>query len=180
MKDGTKNVALYASSFIIPLTIQMNNMKNSTVKPIPEGYHTLTPFIMAKQADKLIDFLKSAFGATVISLHKSPDGTIMHAELQVGDSRLMLGEGTDKYPAMPTMIYVYTEDCDATYKKAIEAGGTSLREPTTEFYGDRSCGVQDSSGNQWGIATHVEDVSSEEMKKREEEFRKQQQQSNAG
>src|SRR6266446_7694862 len=149
-------------------------MNNSSVNPIPEGYHTLTPFMMVKQADKLLDFIKTAFGATVESLHKSPDGHIMHADLQVGDSRLMLAEATDKYPAMPTMIYLYTEDCDGTYQKAIQAGGTSLREPTTEFYGDRSCGIKDVSGNQWWIATHVEDVSPEEMQRREEEFRKQQ------
>jgi PhnB protein len=149
-------------------------MKSSTVNPIPVGYHTLTPFIMAKQADKLIDFIKSAFGGTVITLHKTPDGNVMHAEIRIGDSRLMLSEATDKYPAMPAMIYLYTEDCDDVYQKAIQAGGTSLREPTTEFYGDRSCGVQDFAGNQWWIATHVEDVSPEEMQHREEEFRKQQ------
>ena len=149
-------------------------MKNNAVKHIPEGYHTLTPFIVATQAGKLIDFLKTAFGATEISIHKTPEGTIMHAELQVGDSRLMVSDANEKYPAMPTMIYMYTEDCDAAYKKALAAGGTSLREPADEFYGDRSCGIQDHSGNQWWIATHVEDVSPEEMTRREEEFRKQQ------
>ncbi len=149
-------------------------MKNSSVKPIPEGYHTLTPFMMVKNAGKLIEFIKTAFGAKEVSLHRLPDGTIMHAEFQVGDSRLMLAEATDKYPAMSTIIYMYTEDCDSVYQKAIQGGGSSLREPTNEFYGDRSCGIMDPSGNQWWIATHVEDVSPDEMKRREEEFRKQQ------
>ena len=149
-------------------------MQNKSVKPIPDGYHTLTSFIMVTGGEKSLDFLKSAFGAKEISIHRQPDGTIMHAELQIGDSMLMLAEATEKYPAMPTMIYMYVDDVDAVYKKAIAAGATSLREPTDEFYGDRSCGVKDASGNQWWIATHVEDVSPEEMKKREEEFMKKQ------
>ncbi|MCY7410402.1 MAG: VOC family protein [Chitinophagales bacterium] len=149
-------------------------MQDTKVKPIPEGYHTLTPFVMVKDADKLIEFIKNAFGGKEISVHKTPDGTIMHAELQVGDSRMMLGEATEKYPAMSGMLYLYAEDCDALYKKALECGATSLREPTNEFYGDRSCGVMDAAGNQWWIATHIEDVSPEEMSQREEELRKQQ------
>jgi len=151
-------------------------MQNKTVKPVPEGYHTLTAFIVARQAASLIEFLKRSFDAKENSVHKTPEGKIMHAELQIGDSRLMLSDETDQYPALPAMIYMYSEDVDTAYKKAIEAGGTSLRQPTDEFYGDRSCGVKDPSGNQWWIATHIEDVSSEEMKRREEEWRKQQQQ----
>lgn len=149
-------------------------MKNSSVKPIPDGYHTITPFIIANNADKVIDFIKNSFDGKEISIHKTPEGSIMHAEIQIGDSRVMLSEGSDKYPAMPAMLYMYSEDCDAVYKKAMQSGGTSLREPTNEFYGDRSCGVQDPSGNQWWIATHIEDLTPEEMMKREEEFKKQQ------
>lgn len=149
-------------------------MQNKSVKPIPDGYHTLTPFIMVVGGVKSLEFLKNSFDAKEISIHKNPDGTIMHAELQIGDSRLMLAEATEKYPAMPTMIYVYVEDADAVYKKAMAAGATSLREPTDEFYGDRSCGVKDASGNQWWIATHVEDVSPEEMQRRQEAYMKNQ------
>ena len=149
-------------------------MQNKSVKPIPDGYHTLTPFIMVVGGAKSLEFLKNSFDAKEISIHKNPDGTIMHAELQIGDSRLMLAEATEKYPAMPTMIYVYVDDADAVYKKAMAAGAESLREPTDEFYGDRSCGVKDASGNQWWIATHVEDVSPEEMQRRQEEFMKKQ------
>ncbi len=149
-------------------------MKSNSVKPVPEGYHSLTPYFMVKDGMSMIEFIKNAFGATVYSVHKTAEGRLMHAELQIGDSRLMLGEGNEKYPAVSGMIYMYAEDCDAVYKKAIAAGGSSLREPTDEFYGDRSCGILDPSGNQWWIATHVEDVLPEEMKRREEEFGKQQ------
>jgi uncharacterized glyoxalase superfamily protein PhnB len=149
-------------------------MKNTSVKPIPEGYHTITPFIVATGANAVLDFLKSAFGAHEVSIMRLPDGTIAHADIAIGDSHLMLSEATEQYPAMPAMIYLYTKNCDDWYQKAIAAGGASLREPTNEFYGDRSCGVKDTSGNQWWIATHIEDVSPEEMRRREEEWRKQQ------
>jgi len=150
-------------------------MKNTKVKAIPEGYHSLTPFLLVNGAAKNIDFMKNAFGARERSIHKQPDGTIIHAELEIGDSLLMMSEATEKYPALPSILYLYVEDIDSVYSKAIRAGGTSLREPTDEFYGDRTAGVKDPAGNQWWIATHVEDVSPEEMKRREEEFMKRQQ-----
>ncbi len=150
-------------------------MKNTSVKPIPEGFRTLTPFILVKGADQILDFLKKAFDAKEHSMHRLPDGTIMHAEIQIGDSMLMMSEASDKFPAMPGMLQIYTEDTDGWYKKAIDAGGISLREPTDEFYGDRSCGIKDAAGNQWWIATHMEDVSPEEMKKRQDEYINQQQ-----
>ena len=150
-------------------------MKNTNVKPIPEGYHSVTPFLMVKGAAKNIDFMKNAFGARERNIHKQPDGTIVHAELEIGDSVIMMSEATEMYPAMPTALYLYVEDVDSVYNMAIQAGGTSLREPTDEFYGDRSSGVKDPAGNQWWIATHVEDISPEEMKRREEDFMKRQQ-----
>ncbi len=145
------------------------------VKPIPEGFRTLTPFLVVKGAEQIIDFLKNAFDAREHSIHRLPDGSIMHAEIQIGDSMLMMSEASDKFPAMPGLLHIYTEDTDGWYKKAIDAGGISLREPTDEFYGDRSCGIKDAAGNQWWIATHVEDVSPEEMKKRQDSFMNQQQ-----
>jgi PhnB protein len=144
------------------------------VKYIPEGFHTVTPLLLAKDAGKLIDFLLRAFDATEKERHNSPDGKVMHAEVRIGDSILMLGEASDKYPATPGAYYLYVEDVDTVYKKAIDAGGKSLREPTTEFYGDRSSGVVDEFGNQWWIASHVEDVSPEEMMRRQQEWTKQQ------
>jgi PhnB protein len=142
------------------------------IKPIPEGYHTITPFLYINDAANLIDFLKSAFDATEKERHSLADGKIVHAEIKIGDSIIMIGDAHGDMPAMPAMMYLYVEDCDAVYKQAIAAGGKSLREPTTEFYGDRSSGIADPSGNQWWIATHVEDVSEEEMQKRMEAIKK--------
>ena len=140
------------------------------VKPIPEGYHTITPMILAKEASKLIDFIMRAFDGKQMNRHDDAEGKVMHALVRVGDSNVMLAEATTKYPSVPVVFYLYVNDVDATYKQAIEAGGKSLREPTTEFYGDRSAGVADDFGNQWWLATHVEDVSDEEIKRRQKEL----------
>ena len=140
-----------------------------SVNPIPEGYSTVTPFLLVDDAAGLLDYLQSAFGAEVLERMAAPDGTVMHALARIGDSRVMIGGATPQWPALASSFYLYVEDCDATYAQAIAAGGTSLREPTTEFYGDRSSGVKDASGNQWWIATHVEDVSPEEMERRNAE-----------
>jgi PhnB protein len=145
------------------------------VKPIPEGFHTVTPYLMVQGASKLIDFLKQAFGAKEILRMARPDGAIMHAEVKIGDSIVMMSEASGEHGPMPTMIYLYVEDVDTIYNRALQAGATSLREPTDEFYGDRSGGVKDPSGNQWWIGTHIEDVSPQELKKRAEAFFKKQQ-----
>jgi uncharacterized glyoxalase superfamily protein PhnB len=140
------------------------------VKPIPDGYHTLTPYLTVHGAARLIDFLKQAFDAKEHSRTARPDGTVAHADLQIGDSRLMVSEATETWKAMPGSIYLYVPDTDATYRRAIEAGATSLMEPADQFYGDRNAGVRDACGNSWWIATHVEDVSPEEMTRREKEW----------
>ncbi len=137
------------------------------VQPIPEGYHNVTPYLMVRGADRLIEFLKQAFGAEERGERfRRPDGTIMHAEVKIGDSVVMLGEANEQFPAQPTALCLYVTDTDTTYRRAMDAGGTSLREPEDQFYGDRSAGVADPSGNTWWIATHVEDVSREEMERR--------------
>lgn len=143
-----------------------------SVKPIPEGYHSVTPYLMVKGAAEMIEFTKKVFGAKEIYSTMYENGTVRHAEILVGDSYLMLSEATEQHPASSVMLYVYVNNVDETYKKAIDAGAKSIREPLNEFYGDRSAGVSDGSGIQWWIATHVEDVSAEEMKKREEEWAK--------
>jgi PhnB protein len=138
-----------------------------SVRPIPEGFHTITPYLAVTGVDKLLEFLKAAFGAE--ESHppmRRPDGTIMHAQVRIGDSRVMLGEPRPPWGAMPASMYVYVADCDATFRRAIQAGGVSIAEPITQFYGDRHGGVKDPSGNLWWIATHVEDVSSEELERR--------------
>ena len=142
-------------------------------KPIPDGYHTITPYLIVKGAKDVMAFLTKAFDAkTMGEPMTTPDGAIRHAEMQVGNSRLMLSEATEAHKPMPVMLYLYVEDCDKAYASAIKAGGTSIREPETQFYGDRSGGVMDSAGNQWWVGSRVEEVSPEEMKRRMAEQQK--------
>jgi PhnB protein len=137
------------------------------INPIPAGYHSITPFIVAKDTGKLISFLKEAFDATEVDKPvTSPDGTIRHAELKLGDSRVMLSEQCSESPETLAVFYHYVDDADAVYERALKAGATSIQEPTDQFYGDRSGGVKDPSGNQWWIATRKEEVSPEELKRR--------------
>jgi PhnB protein len=136
------------------------------VKPIPEGYHNVTPYLTVKGANRLIEFLKRAFGAEEKERFQQPDGTIMHAELKIGDSIIMLGEANEKWEARPANLYLYVTDTDTTYRRAVETGATSVMEPSDQFYGDRNAGISDPAGNFWWIATHVEDVSREEMERR--------------
>ena len=145
----------------------------SQIKPIPEGYHTLTPHLIVQGASKLLDFMKQAFGAEEKYSLPGPDGAIMHAEVKIGDSMVMIGEATGEWKAMPASLALYTDNADAIYKRALEAGATSIRQPADQFYGDRSGGVKDPAGNHWWIATHIEDVPPEELKKRAEEWMKQ-------
>jgi uncharacterized glyoxalase superfamily protein PhnB len=137
-----------------------------TVKPIPEGYHTVTPYLVVQGAAQLVEFLKQAFEAEEIHRMALPDGTISHAEVKIGDSRVMLSEASGEYKPMPAMLHLYVKDTDAVYQRALQAGATSLREPEDQFYGDRLGGLRDSFGNQWWLATHIEDVSPEEMTRR--------------
>jgi len=138
------------------------------VKGIPDGYHTITPYLAVQDAHGLVDFLKKAFDATV-EVHAMPDGTILNAQAQVGDSMVLIGQAPKDRPnsdLMPVMLYLYVEDADAWYRKAMAAGGESIREPADQFYGDRVGAVRDLAGNQWWFATHKEEMSSEEMVRR--------------
>jgi PhnB protein len=137
-----------------------------TVKPIPEGYHTVTPYLVIQGTAQLIEFLQKAFQAEETFRLEAPDGSISHAEVRIGDSRMMMGEAQGEIAPMPAMLHLYVEDVDAVYQQALQAGAESIREPEDQFYGDRTGGVKDSFGNQWWIATHVEDVSPEEMARR--------------
>jgi PhnB protein len=136
------------------------------VNPIPEGYHTVTPYLIVDGAAGLLEFVKSAFGAEERFAMPAPDGKIGHAEVKIGDSIVMLADAGDEWPAQPAFIYLYVDDCDATYQRAIAAGATSVKEPEDQFYGDRNATVRDSVGCSWGIATHIEDVTEEEVAKR--------------
>jgi uncharacterized glyoxalase superfamily protein PhnB len=150
------------------------------VKPIPDGYSAVIPYLVVERADKLIDFMKEAFGAQErFRMAGGPGGEIGHAEMQIGDSVIMLGDSrtTDNDRKFPGMIHLYLEDCDAAYKNAIAAGATSEQEPEDKFYGDRNASVMDPFGNVWFVSTRVEDVSPEEMEKRAAEFAAQQEHS---
>jgi PhnB protein len=144
------------------------------VKPIPDGYHTVTPYLVVADAEAQIDFLKKAFGGEETFRHKDDKGRVSHAEVRVGNSMLMIGQARDQWKPMPAMFYLYVEDVDAVYKRAVEAGAKPIQEPTNQAYGDRTGGVEDSLGNQWWVGTHVEDVSSEEIERRYSEMAKKQ------
>lgn len=139
---------------------------------VPKGYHSVTPYLVVAGADKLIEFMQKAFGATINFRLDGPDGKVGHTEMQIGDSRIMLGEAQKEWKPMPSGIYLYVEDSDAVYKKALEAGAESVMEVADQFYGDRHGGVRDPSGNLWWISTRVEDVPDDEMKRRAEEWMK--------
>jgi uncharacterized glyoxalase superfamily protein PhnB len=133
---------------------------------IPAGYHTVTPYLTVSNVAKLMEFMRSAFNATELHKMSGPDGRVAHAEMKIGDSIIMMGQPQNDSGVRRTMLYLYVPDCDAMYRQAIAAGGTSVREPINMFYGDRSGAVTDPAGNEWWIATHVEDVAPDEMERR--------------
>jgi uncharacterized glyoxalase superfamily protein PhnB len=136
------------------------------VKPIPEGYRSVTPYLVVPDAARLIDFMIKAFGGKQTRCHKMPDGTIAHAEVTIGDSMVMIGNSGEQWQALKAAIHLYVEDVDAVYRRALSAGATSERAPSDQMYGDRSAGVKDIAGNLWWLATHIEDVSDEEIDRR--------------
>lgn len=131
-----------------------------------EGFHTVTPYIVASDAEDVIRFMKETFDAEEKVMMRNPDGSVMHAEFKIGDSMIMIGNASSMLLVNNAMFNVYVPDVDATYKRAVQAGGISEREPADQFYGDRTAGVKDSSGNYWYIATVKEVVTPEEMEKR--------------
>ena len=146
----------------------------ANVKPIPPGYHTATPYLIIKDAAKAIDFYKKAFGATEIMRMADPTGKIMHAEIKIGDSPIMIAS---KFPQMgvvspetlggsPVSIFLYVEDVDKVAAQAVAAGATTLMPVADQFWGDRYGKVADPFGHRWDIATHKEDVAPEEIGKR--------------
>jgi PhnB protein len=132
-----------------------------TDNAIPEGYHTATPYLTVQSATTLLEFVTAAFHAKERVRMERDDGSIAHAEVTIGDSVIMIGEASTEWPAMPGNVHLYVGDCDATYRRALEAGATSIREPVDEPYGDRMAGVRDSLGDQWWIATRIEDGSAD-------------------
>jgi PhnB protein len=161
---GSLGVAGYVSD--IARRSREGAKTSRAVKPIPDGYHTVTSYLVVRDVPRLIEFVRQAFGATEVTRAARPDGSIMHAEVMVGDSRVMMGEPASGSPPMPACLHLYVVDTDALYHLALQAGATSLREPTDQFYGDRMAGVQDPLGNQWWIATRTEDVPPAELARR--------------
>ncbi len=136
------------------------------VEPVPKGYHTVTSYLVVADGEGLLVFLTNAFQAEVVSRTVRPDGTIANAEVRIGDSMLMVAQAKDPWKPMPSGFYLYVPDTDATYQAALAAGGISTLEPADQFYGDRNAGVQDVWGNNWWIATHLEDVDEVEIQRR--------------
>ncbi len=151
---------------------------SSEVKPIPDGYHVLTPYFIVKGADKAIEFYKKVFGAIELFRLGGPDGRIGHAELLIGDSHLMLADESLERGARspqtiggsPVLLLIYVEHVDEVVKGAIAAGAKLVRPVENQFYGDRAGGIEDPFGHHWHVATHVEDVPAEEMAKRSAEM----------
>ena len=143
------------------------------VKPIPEGYHSITPYLIIDGAADALEYYKKAFGAIEL-FRMEHQGKIGHAEMKIGDSPFMLSDGNQEmgyqgpkaYGGTPVSLMIYVDDCDAIYNQAIAAGGTEQRPLQDQFYGDRSGTLTDPFGHVWTVATHKEDVSSEEMDKR--------------
>ncbi len=148
----------------------------SSVKPIPEGYHSVTPYLIVDDAAGAIAFYKQAFGATEVMRMPAPGGRVGHAELKIGDSRIMLADefpdmgarGPKAFGGTPVSLHLYVEDVDAVVKRALAAGAKEVRPIKDQFYGDRLGSVADPSGHVWHISTHKEDMSVDELKRRAE------------
>ncbi len=142
--------------------------------PIPDGYHAVTPYLICRNAARAIEFYAKAFGAKELFRFPGPNGTIGHAELAIGDSRVMMADespdGVWKSPqsvgGTPVTMVLYVKDVDAVFRQAVAAGATAVREVQDQFYGDRMGTLQDPFGHVWSIGTHIEDVSLEEMQRR--------------
>ena len=136
------------------------------IDPIPAGYHSVTPYLVTESVPKLLDFVRKAFDAKVTERLELPDGTIKHAEVRIGDSPVMMGQAGGGRKPVKAMLYLYVENCDTAYEKALDAGGTPVMKPADQFYGDRSGGVVDPTGNEWWFGSRIENLSSDEIVER--------------
>jgi PhnB protein len=150
---------------------------STNVRPIPAGYHSVSPSLTCRDASAAIDFYKQVFGASEVMRMSGPGGKIMHAELKIGDSHIFLNDemppmAVAPSPSAPVSVsmFVYTEDVDSIFQRAIAAGAKSIMQPEDMFWGDRYAKFTDPFGHAWGVATHVEDVAPEEMSRRQQEW----------
>ena len=152
-----------------------------SVSPVPDGFHSVTAYLIVKEAASALEFYKQAFGATEIMRLDGPGGSIAHAEFRIGDSPVMMAGEHPQMGALspesvggtPVTMCVYTEDVDAVFQQALDAGAEQIRPVQDQFYGDRSGTLKDPFGHQWTIATHIEDVPEEEMQRRMEQMMQQ-------
>lgn len=135
-----------------------------SVKPVPENFHTITPYVIVPGAAKFIEFTKKAFGAIELMRSALPDGAIMHAQIKIGDSIIMVSDTREGMEPITAMLYLYVPNVDEVYQTAIQAGGVVTMEVEDRFYGDRSGGLKDQFGNHWWVATHIKDVTDAELK----------------
>ena len=136
------------------------------IKPIPDGYQRVIPYLVVERVAPLIAFLRSVFDGELVGRMEAPDGRVMHAEVRVGDSIVMMAESREGYPPRAGSLYVYVEDVDEAYRRAIHAGASSLMEPADQFYGDRNAGVADAEGTQWWIGARIEELDAVELQRR--------------
>ena len=156
----------------------MEAIMATKAQAIPKGYHTVTPSLVVAGAAKAIDFYKKALEAQEVMRFPGPDGTIMHAEIRIGDSTIMLGDempehggrGPKSYGGTPVAFFVYRDNVDAAWKRAVDAGATPIMPLVDQFWGDRAGCLEDPFGHRWWLAQHVEDLTPEELKKRAESF----------
>jgi len=152
----------------------------SKVKPIPDGYHTVTSYMILPNTEEAIAFYEKAFDAKETLRLKNPDGSIAHAEIQIGDTFVMLADANPEFGmksplefgGSPCHFMIYVEDADASFEQAVAAGGTVVRPVQDQFYGDRSGMFRDPFGHQWSIATHIEDLSQDDVQKRFDDMMK--------
>ena len=137
-----------------------------SVSPVPDGYQAVIPYLVVSGAAEILKFLHDAFGAEEKRCFTKPDGTIGHAEVRIGGSVIMLADACPEFPATKAGIHLYLPDVDAVYQRALRAGAESVQAPTNQFYGDRSATVRDRAGNWWCIATHIENLTDDEMRQR--------------
>ncbi len=148
-----------------------------SVKPIPEGYHTLTPYLTVRDAARAIEFYKQAFGAQERGVMKGPDGKVMHAEIKIGDSIIMLADEFPEFGALSPQtsggagmgLHIYVEGVDAAFDRAVKAGAQVEMPVSDQFWGDRYGKLKDPFGHKWSIATHTKDMSADEMKRNMDE-----------
>ena len=144
-------------------------MKEQNKNQTPQGYSTVCPYLMVKSVEAQIDFLVNVFQAEVKEEMKAKEGELRHGEVRIGDSVIMMGKSREEYPSRKSMNYIFVQDVDTAYNKALELGAKSVMEPTDQYYGHRDAGIEDPQGNEWWIGQQIENLTAEELQQRMDE-----------